>query len=95
MARLVEIPDIIALRKVAAVIAVVRHRAVVGRMVAADPTAEANTGSWNPRPQRLRFITIFPRPGSATFSNGPIFIFTNSQPTCALAVSRAEAALLI
>lgn len=46
MAHLVEIPDMLALRKVAeAVIAVVGHRAVVARMVAADPTSEANTDS--------------------------------------------------
>ncbi len=75
-ARLAEIPVLIALRKaVAADIAELLHPAAVGRMavaaaeptvVAADPTTVATADS--------RPITIFPRPGRATFSTGPIFI---------------------
>jgi hypothetical protein len=103
-ARLVETPGIIVLRKVAAVEAVAiaahHHLAAVERMeavvrltVAADPTAEANTDSRNPRRFRFRLITIFPRPGRVSLPTGPIFMFINPQPVHALAALRGESVL--
>ena len=78
--RRVGIPGIIVARKVAAEadIAALRHLAVVHSMAEVDPTAEVNTASWQPVGGNLPaayLITIFPRPGSATFSTGPIFMF--------------------
>jgi hypothetical protein len=91
--RLVGIPGLIAARKAAveAVIAALRHLAEVGhmaaevrRMEAVDPAAGANTASRNPwaaTPSAACLITIFPRPGRATFSTGPIFTFIHGTST--------------
>ncbi len=87
IARLVQIRGLIALRKLAAVIAVPRHlgaaprvaaeavRHAAVRLTVAAPMAEDTAAS--SLPQRFIFITIFPRPGRAALTTGPLFILTS------------------